>query len=215
MYRVAVTVGNGTAGRGGKRRGTQHLTPAGVRILETASRLFYEQGIRAVGVEAIAEEAGVTKKTIYDRFGSKEQLIVAYLRARDGLWRSTLVKHVNGHDGPPEQKILATFDALRSWMRERNSRGCAFINAAVELPEDHPGRKVAREQKTWLLTYLEDLARQARAADPAALAAQVLILHEGACVADSMHSVDQAVDRAAHMAAVLVDTSLAGELARS
>ncbi|MEV0374723.1 helix-turn-helix domain-containing protein [Streptomyces sp. NPDC050636] len=186
----------------------QHLTPASVKVLETASRLFYEQGIRAVGVEAIAEEAGVTKKTLYDRFGSKEGLIVAYLRARDGLWRSTLVKHVNGHDGPPEQKLLATFGALREWMRERNPRGCAFVNASVELPEDHPGREVAREQKAWLLAYLEDLAAEARAEDPEALAGQLLILHEGACIADSMQSVDRAVDRAEQMAAVLIERSL-------
>lgn len=187
----------------------QHLTPAGVKVLQTASRLFYEQGIRAVGVEAIAEEAGVTKKTLYDRFGSKEDLIVAYLRARDGLWRSTLVTYVNGHDGPPEGKILATFGALRDWMRERNLRGCAFINASVELPDGHPGREVAREQKAWLLGYLEELATEAGAEDPAGLAAQVLILHEGACVADSMRSVDQAVDRAEQVARVLIERSLA------
>ncbi|MDI3385216.1 helix-turn-helix domain-containing protein [Streptomyces sp. B-S-A8] len=198
-----------TTGRSGKRRGIQHLTPAGVKILETASRLFYEQGIRAVGVEAIAEEAGVTKKTLYDRFGSKEGLIVAYLRARDGLWRSTLVKHINGHDGPPAQKLLATFDALGEWMRERNPRGCAFVNASVELPADHAGREVAREQKAWFLDYVADLATEAGAEDPAALARQLLILHEGACITDSMHTVERAVDIAERMAAVLVEESLA------
>ncbi|WP_308122392.1 TetR/AcrR family transcriptional regulator [Streptomyces sp. TRM70350] len=203
-----MTVNSESVGRSSKRRGMQHLTPAGVKILQTASRLFYEQGIRAVGVEAIAEEAGVTKKTLYDRFGSKEDLIVAYLRARDGLWRSTLVKYVNGHDGPPTEKILATFGALREWMRERNLRGCAFINASVELPEGHPGREVARDQKAWLLAYLEGLAAEARVEDPAGLAAQVLILHEGACVADSMRSLDSAVDRAEHVARVLIERSL-------
>ncbi|UUU36576.1 TetR/AcrR family transcriptional regulator [Streptomyces sp. CA-210063] len=203
-----MTVNSESVGRSSKRRGMQHLTPAGVKILQTASRLFYEQGIRAVGVEAIAEEAGVTKKTLYDRFGSKEDLIVAYLRARDGLWRSTLVNHVNAHDGPPTEKILATFGALREWLRERNLRGCAFINASVELPEGHPGREVARDQKAWLLAYLEGLAAEARAQDPAGLAAQILILHEGACVADSMRSLDRAVDRAEHVARVLIETSL-------
>ncbi|MDX2931675.1 TetR/AcrR family transcriptional regulator [Streptomyces ipomoeae] len=203
-----MTANSETVGRGNKRRGMQHLTPAGLKVLQTASRLFYEQGIRAVGVEAIAEEAGVTKKTLYDRFGSKEDLIVAYLRARDGLWRSTLVKYVNDHDGPPAEKILATFDALRDWMRERNTRGCAFINASVELPEGHPGREVASDQKAWLLAYLEGLATEAGAEDPAGLAAQVLILHEGACVADSMRSLDQAVDRAELMARILVERSL-------
>ncbi|WP_240503027.1 TetR/AcrR family transcriptional regulator [Streptomyces prasinopilosus] len=205
-----MTVNSESVGRSSRRRGMQHLTPAGVKVLQTASRLFYERGIRAVGVEAIAEEAGVTKKTLYDRFGSKDDLIVAYLRARDGLWRSTLVKYVNGHDGPPAEKILATFGALREWTRERNLRGCAFINASVELPEDHPGREVARDQKAWLLAYLEGLAAQARVEDPAGLAAQVLILHEGACVADSMRSMDRAVDRAEQVAAVLIERSLPG-----
>ncbi|MFE2425068.1 TetR/AcrR family transcriptional regulator [Streptomyces hokutonensis] len=198
-----------TADRGTKRRGgMQHLTPAGVKVLETASRLFYEQGIRAVGVEAIADDAGVTKKTLYDRFGSKDDLIVAYLRARDGLWRSTLVKHVNGFDGPPEQKLLATFGALRDWMHTRSVRGCAFVNASVELPKEHPALEVAREQKAWFLAYLEDFAVQAHAKDPASLACQLLILHEGACIADFMRSVDQAIDRAEQMAAVLIQQSL-------
>jgi AcrR family transcriptional regulator len=203
-----VTVNSETIRRSSKRPSTQHLTPAGAKILQAASRLFYEQGIRTVGVEAIAEEAGVTKKTLYDCFGSKEGLIVAYLRARDGLWRSTLVKYVNGHDGPEAEKILATFGALREWMRERNLRGCAFINASVELPEGHPGREVARDQKSWLLDYLEGLAVKAGVEDPAGLAAQVLILHEGACVADSMRSVDRAVERAEQVARVLIERSL-------
>ncbi|QNP67542.1 TetR/AcrR family transcriptional regulator [Streptomyces genisteinicus] len=184
------------------------MTPAGARVLEAASRLFYDLGIRAVGVEAIAEQAGVTKKTLYDCFGSKDDLIVAYLRARDGLWRSMLVKHVNGQEGPPGERILATFGALREWSTERNRRGCAFINASVELAEDHPAREVARDQKAWFLAFLEDLAREGGARAPADLAAAVLILHEGACIAGPMGSVDDAVRRAEAVAAVLVEQSL-------
>lgn len=189
-----------------RARGAYGPSPA---ILEAASRLFYEQGIRAIGVEAIAAEAGVTKKTLYDRFGSKDDLILAYLRARDGLWRTTLVKYVNEHDGPAVQKMLATFGALHEWMRERNPRGCAFVNAYVELPTDHPGQEIAREQKTWLLSYLEDLAAEAHAADPGLLASQLLILHEGACIANSMHSVENAATHAERMAAVLIAQSVA------
>ncbi|MGW7469474.1 TetR/AcrR family transcriptional regulator [Streptomyces xantholiticus] len=210
-----MSTGSETAGRGSKRRDIQGLTPAGVKILEAASRLLYEQGIRAVGVEAIAEEAGVTKKTLYDCFGSKEGLIVAYLRARDDRWRSTLVKHIDGHEGPPGQKLLATFDALRNWTRERNPRGCAFINAYVELPDDHPGHEVAREQKAWLFAYLKDLATEARAEDPEALAGQLLILHEGVCVAHSMQSVDRAADRAERMAAILIEHAAGHPLTRT
>lgn len=184
--------------------GRQHLTRAGARILDTASRLFYAHGLRAVGVEAIAEEAGVTKKTLYDCFGSKENLVVAYLRARDELWRSTLTAYVSERGGTPRQKLLATFEALRDWLRERNPRGCAFINAHVELPEDHPGQEVAREQKAWLLAYLGGLAAEAGARDPQSLAGQLLVLHEGACIINSMHSLDEAARRAEEMAAILI-----------
>ncbi|MFE7311817.1 TetR/AcrR family transcriptional regulator [Streptomyces sp. NPDC057555] len=203
-----MTGDSGTTGRSGKRCGAPRLTPAGLRILDTASRLFYEQGIRAVGVEAIAEEAGVTKKTLYDRFGSKEDLILAYLRARDERWRSTLVRYVEARGGTPEEQLLATFSALRDWMRECNPRGCAFVNAYVELPADHPGQGVAREQKAWLMGYLAELATAAGADDPAALAGQLLILHEGACIANSMRSVERAAERARSMAAVLIEKSL-------
>lgn len=191
------------------------MTPAGVRVLEAASRLFYEQGVRAVGVEAIAEEAGVTKKTLYDCFGSKEDLILAYLRARDALWRGTLVRHVNEHAGAPVERLLATFDALHTWMRDRNPRGCAFVNAFVELPDDHPGQQVARDQKAWLLGYLSAEAVEAHAPDPDSLASQLLILHEGACIANSMGSVKDAAQRARQMAAVLIDAALTPALSSS
>jgi AcrR family transcriptional regulator len=184
------------------------MTPAAVKILEAASRLFYEEGVRAIGVEAIVAEAGVTKKTLYDRFGSKDDLILAYLRARDGLWRSTLVKYVNENGGSAEQRMLATFGALREWMRERNPRGCAFVNAYVELPTDHPGQEITREQKAWLLSYLEELATEARAKDPELLASQLLILQEGACIANSMHSVEDAATHAERMASTLIAQSL-------
>ncbi|KUL36930.1 TetR family transcriptional regulator [Streptomyces sp. NRRL F-4489] len=184
------------------------MTPAAVKVLETASTLFYEKGIRAIGVEAIAEGAGVTKKTLYDRFGSKDELIVAYLRARDELWRDTLVRYVAEQARTPQEKLLATFGALRDWMRERNPRGCAFVNAHVELPADHPGQDVAREQKSWLLGYLTDLAAEAGCAEPGHLADQLLILHEGAGIAHSLQSVPRAMERAQEMAVLLIEQSL-------
>ncbi|UXI81004.1 TetR/AcrR family transcriptional regulator, partial [Streptomyces vinaceusdrappus] len=66
------------------------MTPGARRVLEAAERLFYEHGIHAVGVDLIAAEAGVTKKTLYDRFGSKEQIVVEYLAGRDERWRALL-----------------------------------------------------------------------------------------------------------------------------
>lgn len=159
------------------------LTPAGRRILDTAAGLFYDQGLHAVGVDTISRAAGVTKKTLYDRFGSKDELIAAYLRERDERWRDRLTRTVEGVTHP-RARLLATFDALGAWMRAENPRGCAFVNAVAELPDPaHPGHRVAIEQKEWLLRYLTGLASDAGLPRPRTLARRLLLLHEGATIA--------------------------------
>ena len=160
------------------------LTPAARRVLDAAAELFYGQGINAVGVDLIAKHAGVTKKTLYERFGSKEALVAAYLRERDERWRVWLTAEVDKapRQDPPD-RILATFDALGVWMHRENPRGCGFVNAAAELPDTgHPARQVISDQKHWLRGYLRDLSEDAGAEDPDALADELLLLHEGATV---------------------------------
>ncbi|MGH3095363.1 MAG: TetR/AcrR family transcriptional regulator [Streptosporangiales bacterium] len=167
--------------------GTRRWTPAAERVLTAASELFYRQGLGAVGVETIAEAAGVTKKTLYDRFGSKAQLVAAYLSARDRRWRDHLVGYVDAHGANADGRLLAVFDALGEWMRAENSRGCAFVHAYAELTDpDHPGRRVTEDQKRWLVEYLTRLARDAGVPDPGQAAAQMFLLHEGATVAYGM-----------------------------
>jgi AcrR family transcriptional regulator len=182
------------------------LTPAGQRILAAASKLFYDEGIHAVGVDAIAKAAGVTKKTLYDCFGSKDALVAAYLSARDEQWRAQVFEYVDGVAGTPAEKVLATFDILADWMRRRNPRGCAFVNALAELTSDsHPGRVVILEQKRWLLAYLTELAGRAGAANPTAIAEQLALLHEGATAAYGTGVLDDPVGLAKTTAAVLLD----------
>lgn len=165
-------------------RDPAELTPAARRILDTASTLFYDRGITAVGVDLIAKEAGVTKKTLYDRFGSKDTLVAAYLRARDGRWRAWLTAWVEEHGGPdPRDRALATYDALGEWMRRENPRGCGFVNAAAELPDPaHPGRQVITDQKRWLRGFLRELCVATGTPHPDAAAAELSLLHEGATV---------------------------------
>ncbi|MGW3467797.1 TetR/AcrR family transcriptional regulator [Saccharopolyspora sp. NPDC000995] len=100
--------------------------------LPLAAELFYRQGIHAVGVEAIAAGAGVTKKTLYARFGSKDQLVTAYLVERDQRWRVWLQRWVTESAGPPREKLLAVFDALDAWMDRADFRGCGFVNALAD-----------------------------------------------------------------------------------
>ena len=180
-------------------------TPAGERILTTAGRLFYEDGIHAVGMEAIAESAGVTKKTIDDRFGSKDRLIEAYLRARSERWRACCSTRSSGRLDDPVARLLATFDALGSWLKNDGRRGCAFVNARAELTEPgNPGRRVAEEEKAWLLGYLTRLAGETSAGAPDLLAKQLFMLHEGAAVAHATRGDDGATESARDAAAALI-----------
>ncbi|OEU88444.1 TetR family transcriptional regulator [Streptomyces abyssalis] len=179
------------------------LTPAARKILDAAAELFYGRGITAVGVDLIAKEAGVTKKTLYDRFGSKEALVAAYLGERDERWREWLTARVLSGDAGagPCERILRTFDALEEWVRRENPRGCGFVNAAAELPDPrHPGRKVITGQKRWLRDFLRELAVEAGAADPGRLADELVLLHEGATVLGGLHVVAGPVAAARSMA---------------
>lgn len=108
------------------------LTRGARSILDTASRLFYAHGIHAVGVDRIALESGVTKKTLYERFGSKERLVLAYLREREDLWRSVLEQHLDAHPEPGTDRVLAVFDAAISWYPGRSTKGCSAVNARAE-----------------------------------------------------------------------------------
>jgi len=183
----------------------QRRTPAAERILEVASEMFYQEGIRAVGVEAIAQEAGVTKKTLYERFSSKKELVAAYLRERDKRWRKFLLEAVERRGGSARECLLSTFDVLGDWMEQENPRGCGFVNAAAELPEvDHPGRVVVMEQKEWLRSYLAKLAVETSAQDPYDLAERLLILHEGATVVNSLGMATDAARKAKETAVLLL-----------
>lgn len=165
------------------------LTPAARRVLDVATDLFYTQGINTVGMELVAERAGVTKKTIYDRFGSKQQLVVAYLRARDTRWRDFLDARLDPNS-TARARIGATFEALDAWMGEENPRGCAMVNAYAELSDpEHPGRAVAEEQKRWLRGLYTGLAQEAGAAEPQVLGDALAMLHEGAVVARNVTGV--------------------------
>ncbi|QSB15403.1 TetR/AcrR family transcriptional regulator [Natronosporangium hydrolyticum] len=178
------------------------LTKGGQRVLAAASDLFYAKGIHAVGVDTIAATAGVTKKTLYDRFGSKDELVAAYLRARDERWRRWLTD-ATGH-GRPAERLLASFDALDQWLREESPRGCSFLNALAELPDPaHPARAVITGQKRWLRDHLQQLAAPAFP-QPRRLAERLLLLHEGAVAGFQTGAVSEPVQQAKAVAAELI-----------
>ena len=184
---------------------TEQLTPAAERILETVSRMFYEEGIRAVGVDAIAEEASVSKITIYNNFGSKDELVAAYLRRRDERWRAVLARDTDRRADPTE-RLLAAFDAYGAYLfDEEGYRGCAFINAAAEITDDaHPARRVIREHKEGTRRHLSILASRAGFKDPESLAERLLILLEGAWVTAVVRRSAEPLDSAREVAVDLM-----------
>ncbi|QYH37040.1 TetR/AcrR family transcriptional regulator [Salinibacterium sp. M195] len=161
------------------------MTAAGHRILDAAGDLFYSRGITAVGVDLIAEHSGVTKRTLYNQFGSKDQLVVAYLEEREQRWQ-LLVRETIAAAGSPIEAVLAPLEAQRIW-NQNNPRGCAFINALAELPDPaHPAHLIATQQKQWLVDLFSELATTAGCSAPDALATQLLVLHEGALVTQQL-----------------------------
>lgn len=162
-------------------------TPAAARILTAAAALFYAHGIGAVGVDRIADEAGTTKKTLYDRFGSKEQLVVAYLRARHARFTQHVYDHLDASP-PNRDSALGVFDALSSWLA-LNPRGCGFVNAYAELAgTNHAGLAVIGEEKRWVYDlFVERLTADGHVEERGAAAVDDLartfaLLYEGAIV---------------------------------
>jgi AcrR family transcriptional regulator len=186
-------------------RTAKPLTPAGERILTAASSLFYERGIRTVGVDAIADAAEVTKKTLYDRFGSKDNLIAAYLEQRNRVWHLFLDEQLRVRaPQTPEEVILALFAALTDWMAE-SRRGCGFINASVELAApDHPAMPVIVAQKQWMRAEFLAQAERAGFRSTEELADRLLLLHEGALVTYRVAAMEHAPEVAYRAAADLL-----------
>ena len=163
------------------------------RILETADRLFYLQGIRAVGVDTIAAEIGISKRTLYNHFPSKDALIAAYLERRFVQPRPS--------DKSPVEQILGTFDALERRFGSKDFRGCPFVNAVAELgTEDRSVKKIAVAFKESRRLWFRDQLRQLGVADPEGLATQLQLLVDGSIAQDLVRD-DPAMARAAKEAA--------------
>ncbi|KAA0940569.1 TetR/AcrR family transcriptional regulator [Streptomyces apricus] len=181
------------------------MTPAARRALTAAGRLFYERGIHAVGVDLIAAEAGVTKKTLYDRFGSKDQLVVEYLADRDERWRARLAERLDACASPRE-RVLAVFDVSRAWMDENSPRGCGMVNAHAEIDDpSHPAYAIITGQKQWMLTLFTDLVRPLAPGSAESLGRTLMLLHEGALVAFGLRVFPGALEQARDQAAALLD----------
>jgi len=143
------------------------------RIMQAADRLFYLKGIRAVGVDTVAAEAGISKRSLYDTFPSKDALVAAYLRQR--------IQPLPASDQPAAAQVLGLFDQLHARFRNGDFRGCPFVNAVTELADDcEAARAIALDYKEARRRHILSLLTAAGASDPDGLASQIALLFEGA-----------------------------------
>jgi AcrR family transcriptional regulator len=164
---------------------TARRTSARERLLAAADELFYENGINLVGIDRVIEHAGVAKASLYDCFGSKEELIRAYLKGRADKRQARISERIASL-GTPQEKILGVFDLLGEIVTRTDYRGCAFQRASAEAGASSVIKGTCDEPRAWLRSQFTELARQAKAADPELLGRQLLFLYDGAAFAASV-----------------------------
>lgn len=184
--------------------------PARELLLEAAARLFYANGVAATGIDAITAEAGVAKKSLYNNFGSKADLVAAYLEARHGEWLELYRKRLDSA-GTPGEQVLAVFDAYldhANFAYQHGFRGCGLLNAAAELPAGDPGRAAVRRHKE---EVQELLAKHVATLLPGqeervpGIAAHLAFLLEGAMARAGLEGTDAPLQEARHIAGQLLD----------
>ena len=169
------------------------------RLLQAASELFYAEGIQSVGIDRVIERAGVAKASLYSTFGSKEQLVCAYLEARHAQTLGRM-RAAAAAVADPVERILAVFDAQAQLFGNPEYRGCAFTAAAAEAP---PGGRVdgaAESYRQAIRALFTELAAAAGALDPVLLASQLQLIYDGGGLAAKMDR-DPAIAAAARAAA--------------
>jgi AcrR family transcriptional regulator len=163
------------------------------RLLAAADELFYAEGVHVVGVDRIVERAGVTKASLYNTFGSKDELVRAYLQ-RHFRRRQARVERILAEHNTPRERLLAVFSEVEDLLAGSAFRGCRFISAAAESRPGEAGEIVAEEYRAWLWSLFTDLAEAAGAKDARQVGRQLFLLYDGVAVAARM---DQDRDAAA------------------
>lgn len=155
------------------------------RLLAAADELFYTEGVHTVGIDRIIERAGVAKASLYSAFGSKEELVRAYLEGRHEIRRARLLAGLERFE-TPRDRLLGVFEVLAELAAAPGFRGCAFYNATAESTPGGPIEQVANANRAWTRGLFAELARDAGAADPVTLADQLMILYDGSTVGARM-----------------------------
>jgi AcrR family transcriptional regulator len=173
------------------------------RLLAAAGELFYANGINTVGIDRLIEHAGVAKASLYDCFGSKEELIRSYLEERSRIRQARIEERLSKYDRPDE-KILSIFDLLGELASQPEYRGCAFVRASADAHSSVKVRIVCDQSRAFILGKFTDLCREAGAGDPELLAKQLVLLYDGAAISAHMDGNRNAVAIARALAAQML-----------
>jgi AcrR family transcriptional regulator len=181
--------------------------PARERLLAAAGELFYEEGVHSVGIDRVIERAGVAKATLYHAFGSKDELIRAYLEGRHAATREDMMRELAARYRTPRERLVGVFEVQGLSFAEPGFRGCAFISASAEARPGSAVQEVAAEYRAWVRSLFLDLAQDAGVTDPERLARQLVLLYDGAGVSAWMDRDPTAASAARTVAAALVDAA--------
>jgi AcrR family transcriptional regulator len=178
------------------------------KLLAAASELFYEEGVHTVGIDRIIEHAGVSKGSLYNAFGSKDELIRTYLAARHALTMQRMTRELAARFDNARDRLVGVFDVQAMSFTEPNFKGCAFIRAGAESTPGDVVEEAADEYRTWVRALFVDLATEAGARDPAALAQQLTVLYDGAGISAWMDHDPSVAAASRSIAQMLVDAAI-------
>jgi AcrR family transcriptional regulator len=176
------------------------------RLLAAADELFYENSINTVGIDRIIEHAGVAKASLYDCFGSKDELIRAYLEARSAARQARVNEWIARYD-TPQKKILGIFELLGEISSQPGFKGCAFMRARADDSASDKVKAASDQSRAFMLDRFTSLAREAGAANPAQLGQQLLLLYDGASVAGHLDRNHNAASLSRELAAQLLSSA--------
>lgn len=179
------------------------------QIIDAAAQLFHADGFNATGIEKIRDTAGVSKKTLYNHFRSKDELILAVLRREDENVRNWLMRNVDELSNDPRERLIGFFDVYAGWIKSDGFNGCLFIKAASEFSDpENKCKAVSKEAKRLVRQAIKQLIVDTGAPDPDTLADQLNLLIQGATVQAQVAEDLSAIGLAKSMAVELIESAL-------
>jgi AcrR family transcriptional regulator len=182
--------------------------PARERLLAAADELFYAEGVHSVGIDRVIEHAGVAKATLYSAFGSKDELVRAYLTGRHEAIKAQLTRELEARYRTPRERLVGVFEVRGESLSRPGFRGCAFAAANAEARPGSAAQDATAGYRDWMRSFLRGLAEAAGAADPDSLARQLHLLYDGMATTAWLDHDPSAAAVARSAAQVLVDAAV-------